>query len=111
MAVEVVTVARAQVAYFLSWPVLGSAVILAWQPSPGEMTHMVKDSGIANETQLHDVRHMRDVNRFKLHSEIYRNHHVTTAMPMDKLWLVSESTPSFDAAISRSQHEPSYNAG
>ena len=46
----------AQVAYFLSWPVLGSAVILAWQPSPGEMSHMVKDSGIANESQLHDVR-------------------------------------------------------
>ncbi len=56
VAVEPVLLDPAQVAYFLSWPVLGSAVILAWQPSPGEMSHMVKDSGIANETQLHDVR-------------------------------------------------------
>ena len=47
---------RPQVAYFLSWPVLGTAVILAWQPSPGEMSHMVKDSGIANESQLQAVR-------------------------------------------------------
>ena len=56
VAVKAVLLDTAQVAYFLSWPVLGSAVILAWQPSPGEMSHMVKDSGIANETQLHDVR-------------------------------------------------------
>ncbi len=56
VAVKAVRLDPAQVAYFLSWPVLGSAVILAWQPSPGEMSHMVKDSGIASETQLHDVR-------------------------------------------------------
>jgi hypothetical protein len=47
---------RPQVAYFLSWPVLGTAVILAWQPSPDQMSHMVKHSGIANESQLQEVR-------------------------------------------------------
>ena len=45
-----------QAAYFLSWPVLGSAIILAWQPSPGEMSTMVKDSGLADDKLLQKVR-------------------------------------------------------
>lgn len=45
-----------KVAYFLSWPTLGSAIILTMMPSEDKMRQELQKSGTADERRIEEIR-------------------------------------------------------